>query len=322
MRKSAIIAFILGLFLLSALIAWQGAGQVLDVARSVGWNILWLPIYSVIPLFFAVRAWQCLFIRNPFPIRQAVYPAITGLSINWLLPAVQVGGEFARLQIGLQRGQDPTEACATAVWDKLIQLATQVIFTLLGLGWLWIRFSPGSIGWAIAVATLVFTILIIQLWRMQARGFFRSIHRWAGRFSNRLTDWKTSAEDMDEALLALQRHPGLLLRATFHRMAFRLLMVGETWLALHFLGQDAGLGEALILESTAQAIRLGTFFIPAGLGTQEGGLVAIGALMGIPTEACLASSLCKRVRELAIGLPNLWYWQADQARRSLRRNLS
>ncbi|RMF84180.1 MAG: TIGR00374 family protein, partial [Nitrospirae bacterium] len=83
---------------------------------------------------------------------------------------------------------------------------------------------------------------------------------------------------------------------------------GEVWLALRFLGHPVGAVEALLLESLGQAVRSSAFAVPGALGVQEGGLLLLGRLLGIPPTTALALSLVKRVRELALGLPGLLAW--------------
>jgi len=53
-----------------------------------------------------------------------------------------------------------------------------------------------------------------------------------------------------------------------------------------------------IIESLVQLVRTITFFIPAGLGTQEGTFfIVVGALTGV-SSAGLAVALIRRFREL------------------------
>jgi hypothetical protein len=55
------------------------------------------------------------------------------------------------------------------------------------------------------------------------------------------------------------------------------------------------------------------------LGVQEGGLILLGAVVGLAPEVALALSLVKRIRELLVGLPGLLVWQMDQLHRRFSR---
>jgi putative membrane protein len=93
----------------------------------------------------------------------------------------------------------------------------------------------------------------------------------------------------------------------------------EIWIPLHFMGYPVGFAEALVIESLAQAIRGAAFVVPGAIGVQEGGMIALGAVFGIPAEAALALSLIKRAADLAVGVPGLIAWQALEGKRLLRR---
>jgi uncharacterized membrane protein YbhN (UPF0104 family) len=59
-----------------------------------------------------------------------------------------------------------------------------------------------------------------------------------------------------------------------------------------------------------QAVRGAAFVVPGALGAQEGGLIVLCAIFGIPPEVAIAMSLVKRIPDLVIGLPGLLAWQA------------
>src|SRR5262249_53288494 len=62
-------------------------------------------------------------------------------------------------------------------------------------------------------------------------------------------------------------------------------------------------------ESLMHAIRGVAFVIPNALGAQEGGLVLLCAVFGIPPEQAIALSLVKRAADLTLGVPGLVGWQ-------------
>jgi uncharacterized membrane protein YbhN (UPF0104 family) len=68
-----------------------------------------------------------------------------------------------------------------------------------------------------------------------------------------------------------------------------------------------------------QAVKSCAFLVPSALGVQEGALVALFALFGLPPDAALALSLLKRARDLIYGVPGLIAWQFDEGRRLLAR---
>jgi hypothetical protein len=91
--------------------------------------------------------------------------------------------------------------------------------------------------------------------------------------------------------------------------------VAEVLIVFAWMGHPIGLGEALVIESLLHAVRGAAFTIPSALGAQEGGLVLLCALFGIPPEQAIALSLIKRVPDIALGVPSLLAWQIVEWRR-------
>ena len=81
-----------------------------------------------------------------------------------------------------------------------------------------------------------------------------------------------------------------------------------------------GIAAAIGLESLTQATRHLVFFIPAGLGVQEAGLVAVGQLLGLESGVALALSLAKRMRELLFGVPAIIAWYCLEERGHLQQS--
>jgi uncharacterized membrane protein YbhN (UPF0104 family) len=77
-----------------------------------------------------------------------------------------------------------------------------------------------------------------------------------------------------------------------------LLGVAEIYLIFQLIGHPISWGDAWIIESMVQLVRTATFFIPAGLGSQEGALMlGCGALTGLPGLG-MSVALVRRSREL------------------------
>jgi uncharacterized membrane protein YbhN (UPF0104 family) len=76
------------------------------------------------------------------------------------------------------------------------------------------------------------------------------------------------------------------------------------------MGYDIDFGDAVLIESLMHAVRGAAFAVPGALGAQEGGLIVLCAIFGVPPEAALALSLVKRLPDLVLGVPGLFAWQA------------
>jgi uncharacterized membrane protein YbhN (UPF0104 family) len=91
--------------------------------------------------------------------------------------------------------------------------------------------------------------------------------------------------------------------------------VAEVLIVFAFMGNPVSLAQALVIESLMHAIRGAVFIIPSALGAQEGGLVLLCAIFGIPPEQAIALSLVKRAADLTIGVPWLVGWQLFEWKR-------
>jgi uncharacterized membrane protein YbhN (UPF0104 family) len=92
----------------------------------------------------------------------------------------------------------------------------------------------------------------------------------------------------------------------------------EVYVALHLMGHPIGLAEALVIESLTQALRGAAFAVPGAIGVQEGGLVILCALFGIPAGDAIALSLVKRAADIIIGIPGLIAWQVAEGHKALK----
>ena len=79
----------------------------------------------------------------------------------------------------------------------------------------------------------------------------------------------------------------------------------ELYIVMRLLGYPITWAEAWIIEALVQTVRTGAFFIPSGIGAQEGTFqIVCAAITGNPSVG-LAFALIRRGRELvwiAIGL--------------------
>ena len=102
---------------------------------------------------------------------------------------------------------------------------------------------------------------------------------------------------------------GLIRSVTWHLAGWFVGAI-EVWIVLNFMGYSIDYGDAVIIESLMHAVRGAAFAVPGALGAQEGGLIVLCAIFGVPPEAALALSLVKRIPDLVIGVPGLIAWQA------------
>lgn len=317
------LALALGLALAAALIAWSGADAVLAGLAAVGWGIIGVLLLHLLTIQVNALSLRPLLGRRVGPIGLLRIWWI-GDAVNNLLPVAQVGGELVRARLLTRGGLDGAEAGAAVIVSLTAGIVTQILYAAAGLLVLALLAAPGEasvLPW-LALGLAILAIAVGLFWRLQRRGLFLALARRLEGLSGgrRWLDLTGGAAALDEALQALYRRRRAFLACCAWRLAGWLLGTLQVWLALHLIGEPGGWLAAFALESLGQAAKSAGFAVPGALGLQEGGFAAAALALGLTSQAGLAISLVKRVRDLMIGLPALLVWQWLEGRGLLTRS--
>ena len=223
---------------------------------------------------------------------------------------------MVRSRLMVMRGVPGRVAGASVVVDLTLSTITMLLFTLVGIGLLMSRYGESDIARAIGFCVAGGFAVVILLCVVQQRGLFGWIIGIVARFAKGKA-WDSAiggAQALDEAILELYRRRWLLAGNASGQLAAWVLGAAEIYAALHFMGYEVTIADALLLESLILATRTAAFFVPGALGVQEGVLVLLGGVVGLEPEVALALSLVKRVRELVIGVPGLLAWQLAEGK--------
>lgn len=298
------------------LILWTGAGPVFGAFAAAGWGVFAVVVLRGVAVSAAGIGWLFLF---PPGLRPT---ALTCVQIrflregaNALLPITQVGGEVIGARALSLRGSAASLAAASVIVDVLVQAVTQFLFAAVGLATLASMRDNDAVRGTIAIVIVV---------AIPALGGFYLVQRPSGqRFVTALLkrvvgerEWLSfgAIEALYARLAAIYANPrGVAAAALIHSSVW-LFGALEVWAILAFMGYPASYPEALVVESLMQAVRGAAFAIPGALGAQEGGLVVLCAIFGVPAGAAIAMSLIKRVPDFVFGIPSLIGWQVLEGR--------
>jgi putative membrane protein len=309
-----IITALCGCLLIVFLIIENGAADVAHAMLIIGWWLIPITVYHLVPLSFSALSWRELLplSSRPDPIN-IIWIRWIRNSINSLLPVAGIGGDIASVRLVRLRGVPGAQAAASMVVDVTVGVTTQLMFVLAGLGLLLMRSTEHSVlllAWAVLICTAILFAAVTAFVVFQHRGLFLGSAKLTRRLlpEQWLSGWIAGASAIDDAVVAAYRSGRPILRASVLQLMGWTASAGEVWLVMQALGQPLGVIDAFILESLGSGVRAAAFMVPGALGVLEASFVLFGALFGLSADAALAISLSKRVRELALGLPGLFVW--------------
>jgi putative membrane protein len=310
-KQTGVIAWLIGIAAVIGIVIWSGIDSVGHAVASVGWGIVAVVMVRVATVSVAGAGWWLLFppVRHP-DIRTCVLLRFIREAANVLLPMAQVGGDLIGARILTLRGVPGSLAAASIIVDVLLQAATQFLFACLGLAVLIALGASETVAHTAAVALGIAALMLTGFYLAQRQAGQR-ILRWAMSRLSGDRKWRVlgTIDAVYQDLTAIYQSRLKLFTSTLVHLAGWLIGVAEVLVVFACMGTPISLGEALVIESLLHAIRGAAFAIPGALGAQEGGLVLLCAIFGIPPEQAIALSLVKRAADLVLGVPGLFGWQ-------------
>jgi putative membrane protein len=309
----------LGLALLIGLVIRADLAAIVQILALAGWKLLWLIPYRA--LYFLLYAVGWLILLRPYDQQRQVglgylfWVTSVREAVDRLLPVASIGGSVVGIRLMRWRRLAAVPVSATVIVEILLTLCVLYLFTALGL---YLLFDLHTIGQEYRHLLLAFLLTLPAPLAIALLLRYGSVF---ARLQRALRPLLGVSALSDEAI-ALDRELRACLSRGWALLGVASLQLGavasgafEIWFVLRLCGHPVGVGAALMLESLIQALRHLAFFIPAGLGVQEAGLVLFGHVLGISSELALAVSMAKRMREILCGVPPLLSWQWLEGRR-------
>jgi putative membrane protein len=311
-RQATLIVWFTGMSVLVGLTVWYGADHVGEAVVSAGWASALVVIARVVAVAVAGGGWWLLFPREQRPsVKLCVGLRFVREGANALLPLAQIGGDFIGARCLALRGVRGTLAAASVIVDVLMQAISQLVFAIIGLILLMAMGGNELIVWPVAVGIALALPALGGFLLVQGELGQRLVRKLLALFSGD-RNWLVfgAVDELFAQLNVFYSHRRRLIQSVAWHLAGWFVGATEVWLVLNFMGYQIDYGDAVIIESLMHAVRGAAFAVPGALGAQEGGLIVLCAIFGVPPEAALALSLVKRIPDLVIGLPALVVWQA------------
>jgi putative membrane protein len=229
---------------------------------------------------------------------------------NALLPMAQVGGDIIGAGLLTLSAVPGALAAASVIVDILVQAATQFLFAIVGLVFLVALGADETLARTAAIGLAFAALLLVGFYLAQRRGGQRILRAIMSRLTGD-RKWRVlgTIDAVYQYLTMIYASRFGLVSSSAVHMAGWVVGVAEVSIVFAFMGHPVSLAEAVVIESLLHAIRGAAFAIPGALGAQEGGLVLLCAVFGIPPEQAIALSLVKRAADLVLGVPGLLGWQ-------------
>lgn len=318
MNRRLLLTLLIWLVVL-ALLAWVlNTVPLRDAAAVLGrlrlWQIAVIGVMNVgVVLLFSARWWLILRAQG----YRIPYVALSGyrlaaFGVSYFTPGSQFGGEPLQVMFAHRRHHIsiPTASASVAV-EKLVELSANFSVLAMGVALTVVQSpafdqTPGAaaLGLAVGLLSLPVAALLALGLGYRPASWLLSILPAGVRQSqraHRMLDGIIAAEA--EAAGLLRAHPTTLAASSIASLLSLFAMMGETWLAVRFLGVEPGLIDLVAITTAA---RIGILApSPGGLGTLEASQVWMFEALGFDPALGLSLALIVRVRDVLFGAAGL-----------------
>jgi len=297
---------VVGLVLLGVVLAEIDLSALFERVRLIGWGLAVVVGLYFLAFLIDSYTWQLTVADMPLGARwlyRTWKVRMVGEVFNSVVPAGSMGGEPVKVVL-LKRyyGIGYQEGTASIILAKTINMLALVAFLIAGYALMTtsaaLPLSFQIVGGAGLAALGVGTGLFFLAQRFRISSLTGGwLSRWPA--AARLRAFLHHIHDMDDRLVRFYtRHRGRFVVALALAFANWVLGALEIYYTLLFLEHPVSMTEAWIIEAAAQLVRAGVFFIPAGIGAQEGTfLLVCAAITGSPVLG-VAVAMVRRFREI------------------------
>jgi len=293
-----------GIVLLAVLLYELGVRTVIANLQLVGWGIALIIAQEIVAHGANTLGWMAAF-PAPQPqisFAQLLTARIAGDAVNYLTPTASLGGEFVRTRY-LRDRADSTAVAASVAVAKLSQTTGQIAFVILGLVFVLNDTPlPANIRHSLIGGLAAFAAMTIVLIMAQRRGMFAPMLGLVQRLGlpGRAPEVMGRLQQLDAEIARFHGEAaGAFVLSSACFCAGWAAGVIEIYLILWLLGLPVTVHSALTIEVFSVVIDGMLFFVPAKVGTQEGGKVLIFTLLSFDPSKGLALGILRRIRELA-----------------------
>ncbi len=296
-----------GLVIFVAVIKEVGAKEIIktfDAFSCWKWSIV--IVVGLISFFIGVWRWQYIIkilTGKSLSFKLVTIARTIGWTISYVTPISYIGGEPHKIHILKdQGGIDWEPAGASVIIDEVLDLSMALLFLLVGVIFLFLKFSVPQILWLFLIGALG-TCLVLWLifWRQTKNGkgfvsFFIQLFsldkiKWVNGIQYKIK------ESERQTSIFFHHHKQAFSNALLLAFLERLILIIDFWLIVEFLGIQTNIFQ--IMSIMALTVVVNFLPLPASLGGQEAGQTIVFGVLGLGAGAGLVFSLILRVLALA-----------------------
>ncbi|MFH1024249.1 MAG: flippase-like domain-containing protein [Planctomycetota bacterium] len=305
MRKFRILLLVLGAGVVGWLVWRANPADVIRTLAAPAWMLPLVAVPFLATYWLDTAGWRYAFPgKHPTPSFLRLFRLrLAGEAVNYITPLAGIGGEPLKAFWLKAEGVPARDAVTSVVVSRTFLALTQVVYILTGLG---LALRHGTAGGRFVVGGLLVSAAVLAgvlgFILVQRKGIFQGMLGILRSLRIRVP----YLEAREAALREIDATIGDYYRQGGRRMALSLLyhLAGwftetlEAWLILTMMGVPAGLDQALGIQALTSIARAAAFFVPLGLGAQEGTTCVVFAGLGLSLAQGMAFSVLRRVREV------------------------
>jgi hypothetical protein len=318
-RKAQLILFVVGAGVFGWLVYQIGVARLWHDAQQTGWMFIPIVALFAIVYWFNAAAWHVMMMDEPSrpPFWQTYAITVSGFSINFLTPMMNMGGEpFKIAAAGAWLGQ--RRAAGYVILYTLMHglsiLVTGYLSVVLAFIFLPKTLPVFGLLLGLLALTTVLTVLILGCLRKGALEKILDILNRVPLVKLAARRWleprRTTLIQLDQQIVELyHQRPKRFYQALALECIGRAVFMVEYVLIAIGVGVSMNYWAAYAIGGVSTLILNALFFVPFEVGTKELTFLLLFQSMGFDPQLGFYTSIVSRVRDfgwIGIGLMLIW----------------
>ncbi len=314
--------WVLALLILAWVMQTVSVEDAVAAIQQLRWSqiMLLIMLNGLILIFLTGRWWiilrghgQRIPFFSLFGYRMATF------GVSYFTPGPHMGGEPLQVYfLEKEHGTPRPKALAALSLDKTLELLVNFAFLTVGIILIFRQRTLGDVV-SIEAAGLAAVLLLIPLFYLLAIWAGKTPLTWLAAtllklpLISSIPTWQTRLQRVviaiqageQETTIFCRQAPRSLVLAFFMSIIGFLLMIGEFWLMVSFLGIPLTLLQ-LITALTAARIAI-LLLLPGAIGVLEASQALAFGTMGLNPAIGISASLLIRLRDVFVGIIGIWW---------------